>query len=379
MTDWSALVRPSLIGVEPYRPGPSVDELKERHGLAELAKLNWNEGLLGPFPGVREAVVEELERAWMYPEHAYTSFREAIAESLGARPELIVPGHGIQALIATVAHAFLDPGATVVVPSPTYGLYGQVSAAAGAQVVVVPGKDHRHDLDALAETAARTGARLAWLCDPNNPTGALVSREEWEAFLGAMPSGCAVIVDEAYADYVQPALRLHRETDVADGRPVVILRTFSKIYGLAGLRLGYAIVHETLAPYLDVVQEPFNVNRAALAAGCASLRDPNVLVERRQENEATRERLAELLRVRGLQPFPSHANFLLVRIGMDDRAVAEALLARGLLIRPGHDFGMPGYIRVTIGPVGLMERLAEELAAVVAEAVDEQLEGASKA
>jgi histidinol-phosphate aminotransferase len=119
VTDWSKLVRPSLIGVEPYRPGPSVNELKERYGLQELAKLNWNEGLLGPFPGVGEAVVAELDRAWMYPEHAYTDFREAIAASLGTRPELIVPGHGIQALIATVAHAFLEPGDTVVVPSPT--------------------------------------------------------------------------------------------------------------------------------------------------------------------------------------------------------------------------------------------------------------------
>ncbi len=379
MTDWTALVRPSLIGVEPYRPGPSVDELKERYGLAELAKLNWNEGLLGPFPGVREAVVEELERAWMYPEHAYTSFREAIAASLGIRPESIVPGHGIQALIATAAHAFLDPGTTVIVPSPTYGLYAQVSAAAGAQVVVVPGRDHRHDLDALAEAGTRTGARLIWLCDPNNPTGALVTREEWDRFLGSLPSGCAVIVDEAYADYVEPDLRLRREADVEDGQPVVVLRTFSKIFGLAGLRLGYAIAHTALAPYLDVVQEPFNVNRAALAAGCASLRDPHVLEERRHENDVARERLAELLRAHGLEPFPSHANFLLVRVGANDQTVAEALLSRGLLIRPGQEFGMRGYIRVTIGPVALMERLADELAAVVAEAADERLEGAGKA
>jgi histidinol-phosphate aminotransferase len=163
------------------------------------------------------------------------------------------------------------------------------------------------------------------------------------------------------------------------GRPVVVLRTFSKIFGLAGLRLGYAVAHESLAPYLDVVQEPFNVNRGALAAGCASLGHPEVLEERRQENEATRERLAKLLRARGVEPFPSEANFLLVHVGGDEVALAEALLSRGLLIRPGRDFGMPGYIRVTIGPVSLMERLADAIADVLERDVDERLEGASQA
>src|SRR5215211_7697666 len=233
MTDWSSLVRRSLPGLDPYRPGPSVAELKETYGLDELAKLNWNEGLLGPFPGVREAVTAELERAWMYPEHAYTDFREAIAEWLGTRPELIVPGHGIQALIATVAHAFIEVDDAVVVPSPTYGLYAQVSAAAGAHVETVPGHDHRHDVEALAEAARRTEARLIWLCDPNNPTGSLLTQEEWDALLSAVPDRCAVIVDEAYADYVRPERRIDRQRDVEAGRPVVVLRTFSKIFGLA--------------------------------------------------------------------------------------------------------------------------------------------------
>jgi histidinol-phosphate aminotransferase len=367
VTDWSQLVRPSLIGVDPYRPGPSVDELKASYGLKDLAKLNWNEGLLGPFPNVRDAVFGELDRAWMYPEHAYSDFREAVAAWLGTRPELIVPGHGIQALIATVAHAFLDPGDAVVVPSPTYGLYAQVSTAAGARVERVPGREHRHDVEALAEAAGRVGARLIWLCDPNNPTGSLVARDEWEALLTELPERCAVVVDEAYAEYVHPENRLRREADVEAGRPVIVLRTFSKIFGLAGLRLGYAVVAEPLASFLDVVQEPFNVNRAALAAGCASLRQPELVDERRLENEHARETLAELLRQQGLEPFPSEANFLLVRVGSDDLALAEALLRRGLLVRPGQDFGMPGYIRVTIGPLPLVERLADAMAEALAE------------
>jgi histidinol-phosphate aminotransferase len=363
VTNWSEFVRPSLIGVEPYRPGPSVEELKAKYGLRELAKLNWNEGLLGSFPGVEDAVVRELERAWMYPEHAYTDFRVAVASWLGTRPELIVPGHGIQALIATVAHAFLDPGDAVVVPSPTYGLYAQVSEAAGARVERVPGTEHRHDVGALVTAAARVDARLIWLCDPNNPTGAVLAQGEWANLVAGVPERCAVVVDEAYAEYVRPDLRIRREDDVEAGRPVIVLRTFSKIFGLAGLRLGYAVVDGSLAPFLDVVQEPFNVNRAALAAGCASLRRADLVDERRRENEGARETLARLLTEEGFEPFPSEANFLLVYAGGDDLALAEALLRRGFLVRPGQDFGMPGYLRVTIGPVALMERLAEELGA----------------
>jgi histidinol-phosphate aminotransferase len=148
---------------------------------------------------------------------------------------------------------------------------------------------------------------------------------------------------------------------VEKGRPVVLLRTFSKIFGLAGLRLGYTLAHESLVPFLDVVQEPFNVNRAALAAGCASLRHADLVDERRLENEQAREALAASLRELGLEPFASQANFLLVDVGIDDLDLAKALLRRSFLVRPGEDFGMPGYIRVTIGPLPLMERLAAAL------------------
>lgn len=361
MTDWSRLVRPALVGLEPYDPGPSLEELKRSYGLADIAKLNWNEGLLGPFPGVREAVLEELERAWMYPEQAYSDFRESIASWLGTSVARIVPGHGIQALIATVAHAFLEPGDRVVIPQPTYGLYAQVSSAAGAAVERVPSRGHRHDLEALAEAARRTQARLVWLCDPNNPTGSLVEGAEWQAFLDALPEGCAVVVDEAYVEYVDPARRLRREQDVEEGRPVVVLRTFSKIFGLAGLRLGYALAHDSVAAYLDVVQEPFNVNRAALAAGRASLERLDLVEERRRGNAAVRERFARLLTQLGAEPVPSEANFVLVRVGVDDLELVEALLRRGLLVRAGSEFGLAEHVRITIGPPELMDRAAEEL------------------
>ena len=156
MTDWNAIVRKSLIGLEPYRPGASLDELKEAYGLDEIVKLNWNEGLEGPFPGVEEEVVAELDRAWIYPAEAYSDLRESVAAWLGTSPEQIVPSHGIQALIATVAHAFLEPGDSVVLTAPTYGLYATTCAAAGARVVEVPSRELRHDVHALAAAARET-------------------------------------------------------------------------------------------------------------------------------------------------------------------------------------------------------------------------------
>ena len=364
MTDWSRLVRPYLIGLEPYRPGASLEELKEAYGLDEIVKLNWNEGLDGPFPGVEEAVTAALERVWIYPAEAYSGLRESVAAWLGTDPEWIVPSHGIQALIGTVAHAFLEPGDAVVLTTPTYGLYATTCAAAGARVVSVPNRDLRHDADALAAAAREHEARLVWLCDPNNPTGSLVARDEWERLLTGIPDRCAIVVDEAYTEYVDPEVRVDRLLDVAAGAPVVLLRTFSKIFGLAGLRLGYAVVAEPLAGLLDVVQEPFNVNRAALAAGRASLQQVELVDGRRLANQARRERLAECLLEAGAEPYPSQANFLLVDVGVDDVALTEGLARRGFLVRAGSEFGLSGFVRITTGPVPLMERVAAEMADV---------------
>ncbi len=370
MTDWSRIVRPSLIGLEPYRPGASLEELKEAYGLEEIVKLNWNEGLEGPFPGVEEAIVTELEHAWIYPAEAYADLRESVAGWLGTSPDRIVPSHGIQALIATVVHAFLEPGDTVVQTSPTYGLYATTSAAAGARVVAVPNCELRHDVDALVAAACENDARLVWLCDPNNPTGALLTHEEWERLLAGIPDRCAIVVDEAYFEYVDPAVRIDRVRNVEAGLPVVVLRTFSKIFGLAGLRLGYAIVGEPLAEMIDVVLEPFNVNRAALAAGRASLLHPDLVETRRLANEAGRERLAERLREGGTLPYPSQANFLLVDVGVDDVAITDGLARRGFLVRAGSEFGLAGHVRITTGPVPMMERVAREVADVRGELLE---------
>jgi histidinol-phosphate aminotransferase len=367
VSDWTRLIRPQLLDVGPYVPGPSLDELKTSLGLAEVAKLNWNEGLFGPLPGVLDAAAAELDHAWEYPEHAYLELRRAIGAEIGVAADWILPGHGIQTLILTLAAVFLSPGERVVVSDPTYAMYAQASRAAGAVVQRVDSPELHLDLERMADAARRTRARMVWVCDPNNPTGSLLEADEWRAFIRALPEDCVVAADEAYMDFVAPDARLRREDDIAAGRPVIVLRTFSKIFGLAGLRLGYAVATPGLIPYLQSVQEPFNVNRPALVAGLASLGRPNEVAERRVATARARERLADGLADAGMEPLPSAANFVLVRHGAEDAELGEGLLRRGIVIRSGAELGLPGWARITVGPEPLMDRVATALPAVLAE------------
>jgi histidinol-phosphate aminotransferase len=299
---------------------------------------------------------------WLYPEQPYIDFRNEVAAASGVSPTNIVPAHGSLALLGLVASLLLRPGSHVVVPTLTYGLYAQISATRGATVHEVPMQELAIDLPALAEAARRMDARIAWICDPNNPTGAALDPDDWAAFLDALPDACVAVVDEAYGDFTRPSERILREVDVTEGRRVIVLRSFSKLYGLAGLRLGYAIVDEPLVPYFDLLEEPFNVNCAALAAGVACLRATEAVEERRRIVAEARAVLAGGVRAAGLEPLPSATNFVLARVDVDDAALGDLLAARGLLIRPGSDYGLPGYVRVTVGPLPLMERLADELA-----------------
>jgi histidinol-phosphate aminotransferase len=368
MTDWRALARPALRGLVPYHPGLTRDELKARLGLEHLEPLNWNEDLFGPPEEALDAAAAELRNAAFYPERAYSDFRAAAAEALGVPPGCVTPAHGAQSLVAALAATFLEPGRTAVVPAVTYGLYAHVSAAAGARVVQTPVPGVDIDLAALAARARSEDADVVWVCDPNNPTGSLVEPGAWAAFLAGLPPRCVVVADEAYMDFADPAARADRLSDVVEGRPVVVIRSFSKTFGLAGLRLGVAISDPAVAAILDVVQEPFNVNRAALAAGRAAVSLDGFLARRRAEVAAARDALREALAEHGLVSHPSQANFVLVELGVDDGPVCDALLARGVLVRPGTSVNLPGTARVTVAPAPLMEQVAAMIAEEVGRA-----------
>ncbi len=362
---YDRLLRRSVIGVGPYVPGVSAAEVKARYGRVDMVRLNWNENLFGPLAGVAEETAAVLADVWAYPEEAYEELRHAIAGWAAASPDEVILGHGIQALTLTVIAAFVEPGDAVIIPRPTYGLYAQACSVAGAAIVRVandPGL--ALDLPALAAAATEHRAKLVWVCDPNNPTGLRLGRAEWAEFLAALPEGCLVVADEAYGDYIEPAERIDRLADIRAGRPVIVVRTFSKIFGLAGLRLGYMLVDRGLAPHINSVQEPFNVNRAALAAGLASLRRVQALTGRREQVHRARQRLVRA--APGITALPSDANFVLMALGDDDVRVAETLAQRrGVLVRPGSEFGLPGYIRVTTGEEDLMETVGAQIAAAV--------------
>lgn len=364
MTHWRSIVVPELVELGPADAG-GISEIRERYGLAEVMKLHWNENLFGPLPGVLDAARAALDDVSTYPEDAYDAFRADVAEHIGTRPGRVVPAHGTQSLIGMLASALLRPGDDVVVPALTYYLYGQYCAVRGARVHRAPMRELDIDLEALAETARRTGAKIVWVCDPNNPTGALLDDSGWTSFLDALPDGCVAIADEAYRDFLPVDRQPRREHDGEDGRPVVVLRSFSKFFALAGLRLGYAVVDEVLGSYLALVEEQFNVNCAALAAGraCLSAQAGDAAEQRRREIDAGREALARGLGEAGLEPLPSVTNFVMARVDVDDASLAERLAQRGILIRPGTDFGHPGYVRITVGPAALMDHVAEELRA----------------
>jgi histidinol-phosphate aminotransferase len=359
--DWDALARPSLRGLVRYDPGPSRDSLKARHGLTELEPLNWNEDRFEPPQRVLEAAAAEVFNAALYPERLFADFRDGAAAWLGVPAECVTPAHGAQALISSIAQVFIGPGTPVVVPNLTYGLYASVSAAAGGIVTRVPPAGLAIDLAAVADAAVETHARVVWICDPNNPTGVLIEPAAWVSFLARLPAGCIVVADEAYIDFADPVLRADRPQDVLAGRAVIAIRSFSKIFGLAGLRLGYAISDPQVARLLDLVQEPFNVNRAALAAGIAGVSEPAFVERRRAEVAAARELLTAELSAAGIEVHPSHANYVLVELGVDDRVVCDALMRRGILIRGGHEFGLPGLARVTVAPEPVMRRTAAEM------------------
>ena len=364
--DYDRLLRRSVVGAGPYVPGASAQETKARLGREDLIRLNWNENLFGPLPGVTEATAAALDSAWAYPEEAYEEFRHAAAAWAGARPDEVIPGHGIQALTLALAGAFIETGDRVVVPRPTYGLYAQVCATAGADVRRVPNDAALGlDLEAIAREATTARAKLVWICDPNNPTGRRLAHADWLAFLDALPDGCVVVADEAYVDYIAPEGRIDRLADIRAGRQVVVMRTFSKIFGLAGLRLGYLLLDSALAPHVNAVQEPFNVNIAALAGGIASLRRTDQLPARREQVTRARRALCDPLRPTTLRAIPSDANFVLLDLGgNDDARIADALARQGILIRAGGEFGLPGYARVTTGEEALMDDVARRLAAL---------------
>jgi histidinol-phosphate aminotransferase len=363
------LFRPALEPIAPYEGGKPVEEVQRELGLERVVKLASNEGPYGLFPAAREALVRATEELNRYPDGNAYRLRAALAERHGVRVEEIVHGSGADGVLGYLAQALLDPGDEVVFGWPSFASYPLHALKMGAVPRPVPLRDHTYDLEALL-TAVGPRTKIVYVCTPNNPTGTMSSRAELAAFLEAVPEHVLTVVDQAYFEYVdEPDYPDAIEEHVKAGRRVLVLRTFSKIYGLAGLRVGYGVGHESIVTAIAKVRPAFDVSLAAQEVAIASLGDPAELARRRTLNREGRVELEAILRSAGLEPVgPAVANFLFVETGADGRALFEALLRQGVIVRPMHGFGAPSAVRITVGTPEEQAFLAEALARVGAPA-----------
>lgn len=359
----SALVNPSVLSQPVYEPGKPIEDVARELGLEPggIIKLASNENPLGASPRAVAAAARALAQAELYPDGGCVALRSKLADRLGLEPAQVVVGNGSNELLELLGHVFLRPGDEVVMGAPAFIVYKLVALLFGARPVEVPLVEHRHDLAALAR-AVTPRTKLVFLPSPNNPTGTANTAEEIAAFVRALPEHVIFVFDEAYAEYLDnpPDLR----PLIAEGRKVVCLRTFSKIYGLAALRVGYGYASVELAALLQRVRQPFNVNAIGQAAALAALDDEEFVAQTRAANTSGMRFLETALTMRGLAWVPSEANFLLVKVG-DGSQVFAALQQRGVIVRPVKPYGMPEWIRVTVGTASQNQRFLDALDAVL--------------
>ena len=361
MKDVDKVCRPAIMTLDDYKPGTTIEEVERELGLSDIVKLSENENPYGMSARALEAILVELPRASQYPEHGFYDLIHALAAANGVKESMVVAGQGAEALVQLVPEMFVNPGDEVILADITYSRYLQASRLMDASVVVVPLRDYRHDLQAIAK-AVTPRTKLIWVCSPNNPTGTIVYRREVRAFLDFLPPSVVVVFDQAYSEFVD-------DPEYADGieflkqgyENVLVLRTFSKAHGMAGLRLGYCIGSSAVCNLLNRIREPFNVNRLAIVASQASLADRDFLEQCVERSRLGREYLtAEFIRL-GMDPVPSQANFVLVDTKQDADALFKRLLARGGIVRSASGWGLDTFLRVSVGRPEQNERIVSLL------------------
>jgi histidinol-phosphate aminotransferase len=340
--------RSSIADLVPYEPGKPVEEVRRELGLDRVVKLASNEGPFPPLPAALEALQRELLELNRYPDGGAWELRSTLAQRHAVAFEQVLTGPGADGIVDFLSQASLEPGDEVVCGWPSFPSYVLMAKKLGAVARTVPLRDHTYDLDGLlAAIGPRT--KLVYVCHPNNPTGTANGRAELVSFLDRLPDHVLCVLDQAYFEYIDDpdyadGIELFRE-----GRRLVVLRTFSKIYGLAGLRVGWGVAPADVVAATSKVRRAFEITSLAQVAALASLDDPEELARRRALNAAGRELLADMLRSHGLEPaWPAHGNFLFAEVG-DGREMFERLLGEGVIVRPLAGFGAPGAIRVSVG------------------------------
>jgi histidinol-phosphate aminotransferase len=346
--DFIGLAAEGVRALRPYRPGKPVEELQRELGLERIVKLASNESPVGPGPAALDAVAACAAGLARYPDGNGFALKSALASHHGVAADTRTLGNGSNDILELVTRAYVTPAHEVLFSEHAFAVYPLVTQAVGATAVVTPARSFGHDLGAMAD-AVTPRTRVVFVANPNNPTGTWSEAKALEGFIAGLPEQVLVVVDEAYFEYVEapgyesfiPGIERHRN--------LIVTRTFSKAYGLAGLRVGYAVSDPQVADVLNRVRQPFNVNSAALAAAEAALGDGDHLRRSVAVNRSGMKQLAEAFDDMGLEHIPSVGNFIAARMPRPGADIFDALLREGVIVRPVAEYGMPEFIRVTVG------------------------------
>jgi histidinol-phosphate aminotransferase len=341
------LARKALATIEPYVPGRSAEDVQKRYGLTSVAKLGSNENPLGVSSRIRDALAAAIDGVHHYPDPTCAALRRRLAARLAVTPEHICVANGVDNVLTCLGLAFLDAGDRCVIGAPTYTSYASLALMLNAIPVEVPARDWRLDLPRMAGAAAT--AKMVIVCNPNNPTGTIVTHDEVDAFLRSLGPTTLAVLDEAYAEFVDDPAFPDTIALLRRYSNLVVLRTFSKIYGLAGMRVGYAVAAPEIIACFNQVREPFPVDRLAQVAAEATLDDEAYVRAAFENNRSGRAWLAAALSDLGLRHIPTQANFMLVDLGRPSDEVARQLLPHGVIIRPGAMWRLPTWARITVG------------------------------
>ncbi len=358
--------RPEIFTLKPYVAGKPIEEVKRELGLNDIIKLASNENPLGSSPKAIEAVENNVRKMHLYPDSNCFYLKERLASFNDIEAASILVGNGSDELLKLLAETFLNRGDQIVYAQPSFSEYGFVARIMGAECIEVSLNDFTHDLEAMLN-AINDKTKMIIICNPNNPTGTIVSAAEIESFMDKVPDDVLVVFDEAYCEYVEREDFLSGLKYVQAGRNVVVLRTFSKIYGLASLRIGYGITTSAIAQAVEKVTEPFNVNMLAQVAALAALDDTEHVQKSREVNSLGKKYLYSEFEKLGLYYVPTDANFIFVDVAKNCQEVFKALLQLGIIIRTGDIFDYPNYIRVTVGTALENERFIQGLRQVLAD------------
>ncbi|MFH1478982.1 MAG: histidinol-phosphate transaminase [Candidatus Omnitrophota bacterium] len=355
--------RKAIVDIKPYQPGKPIEEVKRELGLRDVIKMASNENPFGPSPKAVSSIKRHLNTINRYPEGSCFYLRQAVSKRLKIKQEQLIFGNGSDELIVLACRAFLNEGDEVIVTSPSFLIYEIASLAQGAKVKKIPTRYFKYDLPAMKKAISKN-TKICFIANPDNPNGTYVSKIELEIFLKDLPEGVLVFIDEAYSDFVEEKDYPNGLDYISRGN-VVVTRSFSKSYGLAGLRIGYGVSSPEIIKYMEAVKEPFNINSIAQAAALGALKDKEFLSKVKRLTRIGRKFLYEEIKKMGLRYIPSVTNFVLVEIGQDSDLVCKKLLKKGIIIRDMNAWNMNGFIRVTVGTDKENKRFIKELKKIV--------------